>query len=134
MAPKDKVMPWKDHLDKIGIAGSFIAGACCLGLPAVLSIVTAVGLGFLIKDAILLPLMVVFLAVSLVGLYLGYRVHRRPWALVLASVSSVGAFFFIFVHAIKFAAYLAIAGLVLASILNVISRRKSGPTSQESCQ
>jgi hypothetical protein len=24
-------MPWKDHLDKMGIAGSFIAGACCLG-------------------------------------------------------------------------------------------------------
>jgi mercuric ion transport protein len=127
-------MAWKDHLDKIGIVGSFIAAACCLGLPAVLSIVAAVGLGFLIKDAILLPLTVVFLAVTLVGMYLGYRVHRRPWALVLASVSSVAAFLFIFVHAIKFAAYLAIAGLVFASILNVISRRKCAPASQESCR
>ncbi len=43
-------MPWKDHLDKFGIVGSFVAGACCLGLPAVLSVVAAVGLGFLIKD------------------------------------------------------------------------------------
>jgi hypothetical protein len=34
-------MPWKDHLDKIGIVGSFIAAACCLGLPAILSIVAA---------------------------------------------------------------------------------------------
>ena len=120
-------MPWRDHLDKVGIVGSFIAAACCLGQPAVLSIVAAVGLGFVIKDAILLPLMVVFLAVSLVGLYLGYRVHRSPWALVLASVSSVGAFFFIFVHANKFAAYLAIAGLVVASVLNLALRRKCAP-------
>ena len=115
-------MAWKDHVDKIGIVGSFIAAACCLGLPTILSIVTAVGLGFLVKDAILFPLMVVFLAISLVGMYLGYRVHRRPWALLLASISSVAAFFFVFVHAIRFAAYLAIAGLVLASILNVIAR------------
>lgn len=120
-------MPWKDHLDKMGIAGSFIAGACCLGLPAVLSIVTAVGLGFLIRDAILLPLMVVFLAVSLIGLYLGYRVHRSPWALVLASVSSVAVFFFIFVHTINLAAYLAIAGLVVASVFNVVLRRRCAP-------
>jgi len=117
----------KDHLDKLGIIGSFIAAACCLGLPAVLSIVTAVGLGFLIKDAILLPPMVVFLIVSLIGMYLGFRVHRRPWAFVLATVSSAAALFFIFVHTIKVAAYLAIAGLVLASILNVVSRQKSTP-------
>ncbi len=117
----------EDHLDKIGIVGSFIAAACCLGLPAVVSIVAAVGLGFLVKDTILLPLMVVFLAVSLVGMYLGYRVHHRPWALILASVSSIAAFFFLFVHQIKFAGYLAITGLVLASILNVIARQEPAP-------
>jgi len=120
-------MPWKDHLDKAGIVGSLLTGACCLGLPSVLSLVTAVGLGFLIKDAILLPLMVAFLAVSLVGLFLGYRVHRRPWALVLGSVSSVAAYFFIFVHTINFAAYLAIAGLVVASVLNIVLRRTRAP-------
>jgi len=81
----------------------------------------------LIKDAILLPLMIVFLAGSLFGLYLGHRVHHRPWALALAVVSSAAAFFFVFVHAIKFAAYLAIAGLVFASILNIVSRRKPAP-------
>jgi mercuric ion transport protein len=83
-------MAWKDHLDKLGIVGSFIAAACCLGLPAVLSIVTAIGLGFLIKDAILLPLLIVFLALTLFGMYLGYRIHHRPWALVIASVGARG--------------------------------------------
>ncbi len=121
-------MEWKDHLDKVGIVGSFIAAACCLGLPAILSILAAVGLGFMVEDAILLPLMVVFLVVTVVGMYLGYRVHHRPWALILASVSSVAAFFFVFVHGIKFVAYVAIAGLVLASVLNVIARKNSAPT------
>ncbi len=121
-------MAWKDHLDKLGIVGSFIAAACCLGLTAVLSIVTAIGLGFLIKDAILLPLLIVFLAVTLFGMYSGYKIHHRPWALVLASVSSAAALFFIFVHTVKFAAYLAIAGLVLASIFNVVLRQRSAPS------
>jgi mercuric ion transport protein len=123
-------MAWKDHLDKLGIVGSFIAAACCLGLPAVLSIVTAIGLGFLIKDAILLPLLIAFLALTLFGMYLGYRIHHRPWALVIASVSSAAILFFIFVHISKFAAYLAIAGLVLASILNVVLRQRQSAVSR----
>lgn len=39
---------WKSLLDKIGVVGSFLAAACCLGL-----LFAAIGLGFLIKDAIL---------------------------------------------------------------------------------
>lgn len=81
-------MRWRNSLDKIGIIGSFIAAACCLGLPAIVSIVTAVGLGFLIKDAVLLPLMIVFLALSILGLYLGFKVHGQPWPLILGSASS----------------------------------------------
>jgi mercuric ion transport protein len=120
-------MPWKEHIDKLGVAGSLVAGACCLGLPAVLSIVTAIGLGFLINDAILLPMMIVFLAATLTGLALGYRVHRRPWPLVLGGISALAVFFFIFVQTVRTAAYLAIAGLVVASALNVILRRRCAP-------
>lgn len=120
-------MSWKDHLDKLGVVGSFIAAACCLGLPAVLSIVAAVGLGFLIKDAILLPLMIVFLIVMLAGLAFGYKVHRRPWPLVIGVVGAAALFFFIFVHTLKPAAYLAIAGLVVASVLNAVLRHKCAP-------
>lgn len=41
------------HLDKVGIGGSLFAALCCLGFPALLSILSAVGLGFFIHDAIL---------------------------------------------------------------------------------
>ena len=46
------------HLDKLGVVGSLIAALCCLGVPTVLSIFTAIGLGFLINDAVLLPLLI----------------------------------------------------------------------------
>lgn len=120
-------MSWKSHLDKIGIAGSFIAAACCLGLPAVLSVVAAIGLGFIVRDAVLLPLLVVFLAITILGLWFGYRVHRRPWALTLAGISAVALFFFIFVQTVRPVAYTAVVGLVVASVLNVMFRRKPRP-------
>lgn len=117
-------MAWKKHLDKFGVVGSFVVAACCLGLPAVLSIVAAVGLGFIINDAILLPLLIVFLAATLLGLWLGYRAHGNPWALVVGGLSAAVLFVFIFVHTVQAIAYVAVGGLVGASILNAASRRK----------
>jgi mercuric ion transport protein len=125
-------MSWKHHLDKVGVVGSFIAAACCLGLPAVLSIIAAIGLGFIINDAVLLPLMIVFLVIALIGLFFGYRIHRRPWPLALATVSAFAAYFFIFVRTVSPAAYLAIAGLVVASVLNIMLRRKCAPACKSS--
>lgn len=78
-------MSLRDHLDKVGMAASFVAAACCMGLPAIVSILAALGLGFLINDAILRPLMIAFLAVAFIGLLFGFRVHRRLWALVIAA-------------------------------------------------
>jgi mercuric ion transport protein len=93
--------------------------------PAVVFIVASIGLGFLINDAILLPLMVLFLLVTLIDLYLGYRAHRRTWPLILGVVSSLVALFFVFGYTVRVMAYLAMASLALASILNVIARQKS---------
>lgn len=69
---------WKRHLDKIGVGGSPFAALCCLGFPALLAILSAVGLGFLINDAVLIPLLVLFLLVTLWGLYLG-KSHHGSW-------------------------------------------------------
>jgi mercuric ion transport protein len=35
---------WKKYLDKIGIAGTIFAALYCLGFPALISIISAVGL------------------------------------------------------------------------------------------
>ena len=120
-------MSWKGHLDKLGVGGSFVAAACCLGLSAVVSIMGALGLGFLINDVVLLPLLLVFLALTLTGLWFGYRVHRQPWALLVAGTSTVVLFVFIFVYMVVPIAYTAVGGLVAASVLNIVLLRRCAP-------
>jgi len=111
---------WKRHLDKFGIGGSLFAALCCLGFPALLSILTAVGLGFLIRDAILIPMLVVFLALTLYGLYLGIRRHGNRLALVTGSAGAT-----IVMVSIWFGSGLGTgAGIVIlvsASLINVWS-------------
>ncbi len=115
---------WKRNLDKIGIGGSLFAALCCLGFPALLSIVSAIGLGFLINDVVLLPLLIFFLVVTVAGLALGMRHHGSPWALILGLVSAIATFLFIFVAFNKVLAGAGIAGLIIASIVNVWLRMR----------
>jgi mercuric ion transport protein len=114
-----------EQLDKVGVGGALFAALCCLGFPALLSILSAVGLGFLIKDAILFPLLFVFLALTLYGLYRGYRIHGSAAALILGGASAVALLIVLLVFASHPLAYLAIAGLVAASVLNVWLRRQT---------
>jgi mercuric ion transport protein len=110
-------MAFEQQLDKVGVVGSLFAALCCLGFPALLSVLAALGLGFLIKDAVLLPLLVAFLGLTLYGFYRGYRQHGKAAAVVLGAGSAVALLLFLFVS--RPLAYLAIAGLIVASVLNV---------------
>ena len=51
------------------LIGTAITAACCLGLPIILSALSAIGLGFLIHDAILIPLFIGFISFNLWLLY-----------------------------------------------------------------
>jgi mercuric ion transport protein len=94
------------------------AALCCLGFPALLAIVSAVGLGFLIHDAVLIPMLSAFLALTLYGLYYGMRRHGRRQALGLGIVASVVLFASIWFGS-SLAAGIGIGALVLSSLLNV---------------
>ena len=37
-----------NQIDKVGIVGAVVAALCCLGITTVVSVVAALGLGFLI--------------------------------------------------------------------------------------
>ncbi len=115
---------WTRHLDKLGIAGSLIAALCCLGVPAVIAVASALGLGFLINDATLLPLLILFLLVLLWGLWLGLRHHHNPLALTVGLARSVLSVFFLFVRFSRPLAYLGIAGVVVSSVLNIYLRQR----------
>lgn len=55
--------------------GALFAAACCLGVTAALSVLTAIGAGFLVNDAFLIPLYVLLLALSLWLLYRSAKAH-----------------------------------------------------------
>jgi mercuric ion transport protein len=115
---------WRKYTDKIGVVGSIFAALCCLGFPALVSMLGAISLGFLINDAILIPLLALFLIVTLAGLFLGVRHHKRWLAFVIAAVSAMLLFVSIVVAFNKPLAYLGLAGLIAASILNVWLRMR----------
>lgn len=76
-----------------GLSGAAIAAACCLGIPVVLSAVAAVGLGFLINDAYLLPMFVGFTGLNLWTLYRSARKHETlsEEAMLAFWIASIGA-------------------------------------------
>ncbi len=116
---------WQRHADKVGIGGSIFAALCCLGFPALLSLLAAIGLGFLINDAILLPLLAIFLVITLGGLYAGMRHHRQPWALGLGLLSALVLFAFLFINTAI--AYVGLVGLIVAGGLNIyLARQRKG--------
>lgn len=115
---------WRRNLDKIGVGGALFAVFCCLGFLALLSILSAIRLGFIVNDVILVPLLLAFLLAALAGLLFGMRHHRKPWALVLGGASTA-----ILLTAILLAhggalAGIGITGLVAASLLNVWLRAR----------
>ena len=112
-------MTIRRYLDKIGVLGSLFTALCCLGVPALLSILSAIGLGFLINDAILLPLLVAFLGITVVGLISGKRHHGKPWALIVGVISSLVVVEFLFIHFNQGLVQAGIGGLILTSLLNV---------------
>jgi hypothetical protein len=65
-----------------------------------------------------------FLVVAILGLALGMRHHGSPWAVILGILSAVTAYVFIYVSFNEVIAGLGIAGLVIASLLNVLLRQQ----------
>jgi len=114
---------WKRHLDQIGVGGSLFAALCCLGFPALLAILSAVGLGFLVNDAVLIPLLVLFLLITLWGLNLGRRHHGSWMPFLIGTAGAVLTFASIWFGS-GLMAGVGIAGLIVASLLNVALRMK----------
>ncbi len=119
---------WKRHLDQVGVAGSIFAALCCLGFPALLAMLSAVGLGFLINDAALIPLLIVFLLVTLWGLYLGKSQHGSSIPFFVGLAGSALAALSIW-SGNGLLSGVGIAALVTASLLNVWFRMRQLPRS-----
>jgi mercuric ion transport protein len=112
--------------DSAGVFGAIFAALCCAGASIVVSVVTALGIGFLRRDAILWPLMLVSLVVALWGFWRGFQYHQNFGPLLFGSIGAVSlAAGVIVVHG--FPAMQMIYGgalvLVAATVWNVLLRR-----------
>jgi len=111
------------------IIGAAIAAACCLGVSVVLTAMGAVGLGFLIQDAYLMPIFVGFVGFSVWTLYRSARAHDKLapfWlGLVSAIVSSIALFLMVTgLFPVPWLIYVSLTGLIVASIWDFIIGRK----------
>lgn len=106
-----------------GSLGAILASLCCLGFAPLLAALSAAGLGFAISDAVLIPLLVLFLGLTLWGLQNSRARHGNSRPLYLgaggALAALVGVFVWIPVH---------VAGLiavVAAAIWDIVLLRKT---------
>ncbi len=111
-----------------GSVGSVLAGACCLGFAPLLAGLSAIGAGFLVNDAILIPLFVAFLAYTVWVLWTSRKVHGRAGPFYLGVGAAVVAFAALwFLPALSYA---ALAALIAASVWNIIAQRQRRTVAQ----
>lgn len=106
-----------------GSMGSAFTALCCAGVPAVLGALSAAGLGFLVNDLILFPLLALFLGLALWSLGSGVSYHGMRSVLVLGWIG-VGL---MLAGIISFPAliYAGAAAMVAASIWNALAIRQA---------
>lgn len=64
---------WGRALMAIGVSGATLAALCCVAPFLLAGVLATVGLSFLLKDIVLIPLLMVSLGVIAVGYYMSKR-------------------------------------------------------------
>ena len=121
-----------------GLIAAGVAAACCLGIPAILAAVGAVGLGFLIHDAYLFPIFTAFIAVSLWLLYRSARGHANlvPFWLGLGGGLFGAAGLWLLVtglYPMPWSVYAGLAVLVAGSVWDFVNGKRA-PTCEVVCE
>ena len=111
-----------------GSIGSGVTGACCLGFAPFLAGLSAIGAGFLINDLVLIPLFVVFLGITLWGLWTSRKRHGQPGPFFLGTAAAIIAFaaLWFFVPL----AYLGLATLIATSVWDIVLLRQRQQTAE----
>lgn len=104
-----------------GSLGSTFAALCCAGVPTVLGALSAAGLGFLVNDLVLFPLLALFLGLGLWGLWDGVSRHGLRAVLVLGGVGALLMVAGILLRPLL--VYAGAAAMIAASVWNVVALR-----------
>jgi len=116
----------------LGSFGSAITvGLCPICIPAIGAFLSAVGLGFLVNEAVLKPVLVGFLLITVAGLTWSYfKEHRKASPLVLGTLFAislyVGRYVYFGSHLNEVLEFGSIAGIVAVSFWNLRLRKIAG--------
>lgn len=105
----------------IGGFGGAFAGLCCAGIPIVLAFLTGIGLGFLINDFILFPILFVALGFMFYSMYYNKKQHLSLYPIYLAILSTILIGIGIFKGTII---WLGVIGLLISTIWDYTLVRK----------
>lgn len=111
------------HASAWGPVGSLFAALCCLGVAPVLAALGAVGLGFVVNDLILVPLLVLFLGVTLWALQRDRPRHGHAGPVRLAAAGALATVGGLWVSALVVGAGLVL--LMSGSVWNLIRLRST---------
>jgi len=101
-----------------------LPSATCPGcVAAYAGVASAVGLGFLLTERVLAPLIAVFLAINVLGLAWSTRGHRRTGPLALTAVASAAVVSGRFLWGAETLVYSGASLLVAASLWNLWVKR-----------
>lgn len=102
--------------------GAAFAAACCLGFTAAISALTAIGAGFLVNDAVLIPLYVALLALSVWLLYRSAKSHARLGPFWLGLAGAVVAFAGLWISSIV--VYVGLLAIVAGNLGDFVKARR----------
>lgn len=113
-----------EFLKQIGsTAGAAFAAACCAGAGWALAALTAVGAGFLINDAVLIPLFAALLGLSVWLLFRSARAHRDLRPVYLAAAGALGALIGLWTSSVVL--FLGLGLIVASSLWDYLGARAS---------
>lgn len=96
------------------VLGAGFAAACCLGVTSVLAVLSAVGAGFLIHDAFLIPFYLLMLGLSAWLLYRSARAHGNLTPFWAGSGGLAAAFVGLWISPVL--VYAGLATLIAGSV------------------
>lgn len=113
-------------LDKIGSIGAILAAAFCpVCFPLLAVAGSFIGLGVLHPyEARMLILFQFLVLVSLVGLVLSFRRHRKPLPLMAGIMSALLILYAFHIRFSEILNYIGLFGLLSSSVLNIIESRR----------
>ena len=113
-------------LDKIGSIGAILAAASCpVCFPLLAAAGSVIGLGVLHPyEGKMLILFQFLVLVSLVGLVLSFRRHRKPLPLVVGTLSVLLILYAFHIRFNEILNYIGLFGLLSSAVLNVLENRR----------